>query len=117
MTSTRIKNCKGNYQAEQYSIKEQARYNVNDVYGAPPLTCYPGNGLLPAKTPALQLCNNYCDIESQLFGIGSTNLVTPKPHIYLNAKPIVSLSIIKQIPLIVPERLTILPDQRHLYLS
>lgn len=116
MASTRPRNYPGNYQAEQISINEQAMYNINDARGAPPLNCYAGNGLLPSKMPSMNLSNNACDIESQLFGIGATNLVNPKPEILLNAKPIPSLSIAKRMPLIVPEKMLPQEGRRYAYL-
>uniref|UniRef100_A0A6C0I3B9 Uncharacterized protein n=1 Tax=viral metagenome TaxID=1070528 RepID=A0A6C0I3B9_9ZZZZ len=116
MSSTGLKSILSNYKAEQAIMTAPISYTINEVYGAPPLSCFPGHGLLPAKMPAMQLSNNSCDIESQLFGIGSANVVNPKPKISLSAKPIASLSIIKQSPILLYETNSLTPEQRFRYL-
>ena len=52
-------------------------------------------------------------IESELFGIGSTNLVTPKPPVTPELKHLQALSNVdRPIPLIMPQSFEPAPDQR-----
>ena len=116
MTSTRSKNTNGNYQAEQWSLKQQANYLPYKYYGAPKDTYFCGDGLIGAKVGPLQLSGNFCDIESSLRGIGSTNLVSPQPEIHPEIKPLKSLSIIDKLPIILPSPLVLEPNQRQRFL-
>jgi hypothetical protein len=79
MASTRNKNTQGNYNLEQRNHTLSASYKLypNASHGAAYTTQNPGNGLNPGQIPGNQLSRNTADIESFLFGIGSTNLVNP----------------------------------------
>ena len=79
MASTRNKNTKGNYNLEQRNHTLSSSYKLypNSSHGVAYDTKQPGNGLNPGQLPANQLSHNSTDIESFLFGINSTNLVTP----------------------------------------
>lgn len=114
MAGTRNKNTLGDYTLEQNNNIGIAKYNTykHSAYGAPQQTNFAGDGLLMGRITSDQLSNNYCDIESQLFGIGSTNLVTPKGETIPNIKKIDSLSIIDRLPVIVPEPLVVKGNQR-----
>jgi len=84
MTSTINKNTFGNYELEQIALKKQNEYYMysNAANGCSYKTYYPGNGLLPARI-APQFNTNYsCDIESMLYGIASSNLVSHRPPVY-----------------------------------
>ncbi len=79
MASTRNKNTQGNYNLEQRNHTLSASYKLypNASHGAAYTTQNPGNGLNPGQIPGNKLSHNTADIESFLFGIGSTNLVNP----------------------------------------
>jgi hypothetical protein len=79
MASTRNKNTQGNYNLEQRSSTLSSSYKLyaNSSHGAAYTTQNPGNGLNPGQIHGNQLSRNTADIESFLFGIGSTNLVNP----------------------------------------
>jgi hypothetical protein len=113
MASTRNKNTTGNYNAEQWSLNEQINYNTYKCYGVPQSTYLPGDGLLTGRMASENLSNNYCDIESQLFGIGSTNLVTPLPPVVPEIKQLHSLAIMNKTPLIIPGDLVVQGEQRY----
>lgn len=113
MASTRNKNTTGNYNAEQWSLNEQINYNTYKSYCIPQSTYLPGDGLLAGRVAPENLSNNYCDIESQLFGIGSTNLVTPLPQVVPEIKELQSLAIMNKIPLIIPGDLVVQGEQRY----
>ena len=93
MASTRNKNTQGNYNLEQRDSTLSASYKLypNASHGSAYQTQNPGNGLNPGQIPGNKLSHNTADIESFLFGIGSTNLVNPSAS--HNPKPeLVSLS-------------------------
>jgi len=113
MASTRNKNTPGNYSAEQWSLGEQINYNTYKNYGVAQTTHFPGDGLLQGRVAPQQLSNNSCDIESQLFGIGSTNLVNPLPPVVPEIKPLNSLAVMDKIPLIIPGDLVVQGEQRY----
>jgi hypothetical protein len=113
MASTRNKNTTGNYNAEQWSLNEQINYNTYKSYGIPQSTYLPSDGLLTGRMASENLSNNYCDIESQLFGIGSTNLVTPLPPVVPEIKQLQSLAIMNKTPLIIPGDLVVQGEQRY----
>jgi hypothetical protein len=54
------------------------------------------------RIASTNLSNNNVDIESQLYGIGSTNLVTPKENVRAEIKRLKSLNVIDRIPNYIP---------------
>jgi hypothetical protein len=112
MSSTRNKNTIGDYQLEQREQKEKERYSTYLPFREPINSYYAGDGLLGGRMASNVLSVNNCDIESQLFGIGSTNLVNPKANITPILKSIKSLNIIEKSPIILPDPLIIEKNQR-----
>jgi len=112
MASTRSKNTPGDYKLEQRNNTEIASYSEYKSYGQPTQTNFPGNGLLTGRIASENLSANSCDIESELFGIGSTNLETPRAPYGGELKSIQSLNIIKKSPLMIPEQLVVEKNQR-----
>jgi hypothetical protein len=117
MASTRNKNTPGDYSLEQSTIERQSSYihYQHSSYGKPVETMYAGNGLCHGRIPVSNLSHNPEDIESFLFGIGSTNLVSQKPDITPEIKQLKHLSIMDRIPFILPESLVVQPNQRNLW--
>jgi|UniRef100_A0A6C0D516 hypothetical protein len=79
MTSTRNKNSQLNYNLEK-SCKEKLlreKLYLHSSSGRPTSECIPCIGYTPSHISRDALANNAIDIESQLRGIGSTNLETP----------------------------------------
>ena len=114
MSSTRNKNTPGDYQLEKNRYEQfysKTTY-INSPSGMAFTQHLPGDGLLPSKMAAIELSENSSDIESFLFGIGSTNLVTPKAEVKPDIRQFKSLSIIDKTPLILPDELILLPRQR-----
>jgi len=103
MASTRNKNSPGNYALETEGKLAQAQYKIDEMYSVPPETNQPGNGLLAGSVGPSKLSSNYCDIESVLRGIGSTNLVTPQPDVIANVYNLRELNVSNRIPLILPK--------------
>jgi hypothetical protein len=103
MAATRNKNTPGNYALETKGKQEQSQYKVYENYAVPAETHFFGDGLLAGRVGAAKLSSNYCDVESQLRGIGATNLVTPAPEVSPDINQLKSLNIIDRIPLILPK--------------
>ena len=114
MASTRNKNTPGDYRLEQTEYARQLAYTEykHGPSGSAVQTNFAGNGLLMGRMPSVSLSDNACDIESQLFGIGSTNLVQAKGHVVPEIRPVESLSIMQRIPIILPDTLTVQHNQR-----
>ena len=113
MASTRNKNTPGDYLVEQTAYRQQIEYKTNVQYGIATPTLDAGRGLIQGKLPDSMLSGNPNDIESELFGIGSTNLVAPKGQVNPELKQRQALSIVdRQIPLIMPRNLEIQTNQR-----
>jgi len=116
MASTRNKNTPENYAAERWELERQVSYRdyVHAGNGRPIESMFSGDGLLMGRIVPTELSTNTVDIESFLYGVGSTNLVQPLPPVYASLKPLKSLSMIDKTPLIMPENLAIEPYQRPL---
>lgn len=116
MASTRNKNDRGNYRAEEQGRQCQRLYSVyeNQGNGKAITHNYAGDGLLMGRMAPSLLSYNYADIDSFLKGIGSTNLVTPMPETKPELKELESLSIINRIPLVMPDPMRIVKHQRPL---
>jgi hypothetical protein len=117
MASTRNKNTPGNYKAEQWSL-EQNRIHQSYIHAARGQAItnhFAGDGLLMGWMPRTELAHNPVEIESFLYGIGSTNLVTPQTAPVPQIKRLDSLSIINKTPVIIPQPLFIEPNQRPLW--
>jgi hypothetical protein len=91
-------------------------------YCIPYKSFHPGDGLLGAKTAREVMAFNACDIESKLFGIGTTNLVKPLPEIQpkfndvdANLRELQSLSIIDRVELVMPEPLNVSKTERYTF--
>ena len=120
MASTRNRNTPGNYIAEQ-SINQFQRdyfdYDRASHFAVPVQTYFPGNGLIGMKTAHRNLSDNYSDVESYLFGIGSTNLVSPTLEPTPEIRQTASLNIMNKTPLVMPDALSTQPNQRRMFLN
>ena len=85
MTDTSLKNSRGLYCQEQRGVNEQFRNNIWKYKCISTDTRFPCFGVnMPMMTGGYNngiLSKNASDIESALFGIGSTNLVKTKPEV------------------------------------
>jgi len=114
MASTRNINTMGNYCLEQKTFKEAEQYTTYKYsqYGDAYNTKFPGLGLLPAQISWNQLSDNYADTESFLFGIGSTNLVKPKPCFTPEIKQLEVANIYEAPKIYLPEKFIVSREQR-----
>lgn len=112
MASTRSKNTPGNYELETRSYLEQSAYLSYAPYGFHHVTYFPGDGLIGAKISNVQLSKNYCDIESELRGIGTTNLVNTHVPTVAEINNLKSMTFIDRIPLIIPSPIVVNNNER-----
>jgi hypothetical protein len=120
MASTRNRNTPGDYATEQLRYNTRAdylSYEKSSHYAIPTQTYFPGNGLVGMKAAHRNLSHNYSDVESYLFGIGSTNLVSPTAVPEPQIHPHKSLNMIDKTPLIMPEAMKIQENQRRMFLN
>ena len=111
MASTRNKNCEGEYSLQQRQF-HLARTHVHAPYGKSYKTSLPELGANPSHLPRDVLSGNPVEIESKLFGIGATNLVTPAPTVFPQLKTLPTHKTIDRLQMIMPKPLVTEPDQR-----
>jgi hypothetical protein len=114
MSSTRDRNQPGDYRCQQKSKQLISDYFVyeNSQYGKPIQSMFPGDGLLTGRMAPTVLSRNSCDIESFLYGIGTSNLETPQARPIAEIRSLQSLNVIDRLPLGLPDPLVIEPNQR-----
>jgi len=114
MSFTKNKNSPGEYELEQFKHEKTREYHsyigsrVND------LSCFPGTGLIGGRLSNTLLSKNSADIESELFGIGTCNLVNKKSSVIPMIKNLNTLSICEKIPLVLPHPLKVDKFQRFM---
>ena len=108
MASTRNRNTPGNYYLEQRDFRLAAAY---DTY-TPSQVAMPILGITPSRMARDTLSTNAVDIESQLRGINSTNLVTPAAVMPPQLKRVKEVAYFNTLPLQMPHPLVIEPQQR-----
>lgn len=114
MASTRNNNTPGNYCLQQKSY-EQARQETiykHSAYGEAYSTKWAGNGLNPGQLPWNTMSKNAPDIESFLFGINSTNLVSPQPALTPEIKQLSTANVFDKEPTYIPQPLVMEKNQR-----
>ena len=114
MASTRNRNTPGNYYLEQRDFRLAAAYDTytHSAYGAPSQVAMPILGITPSRMARDTLSTNAVDIESQLRGINSTNLVTPAAVMPPQLKRVKEVAYFNTLPLQMPHPLVIEPQQR-----
>ena len=85
MASTRNKNMRAEYSLEQSNNTGIRDFNINQ-YGRGVNEANPTHMMNHGSMARDALSGNAIDTESQLFGIGSTNLVNPQQHIRPDVK-------------------------------
>jgi hypothetical protein len=115
MASSQNLNTPGNYKLEQWTFQrnlDMATY-VHSAYGRPYTSMHAGRGLVGGKIADTELSHNPKDIESDLFGIGSTNLVAAKAPVDPQLKTLPTLSIHDPVPMFMPRPLVVARGQRE----
>jgi hypothetical protein len=119
MASTRNKNTPGNYSLEK---NQHQRYYDEIMYrnsstGTAYTLHFPGDGLLMGKMKSRDLASNSTDIESTLFGIGSTNLENPLPKVDPNIHKFQNLNMIHRTPMVFPAPFMYDTNNRPMFLN
>ena len=114
MASTRNNNTPSDYCLQQRSIKNSRNYldYTFAANGRAYKNALPEFGITPSHMPREAFSNNSVDIETSLFGIGSTNLVNPQAPITPNLKLLPEVSYFDRLQTIMPEPLVIEKNQR-----
>ena len=114
MASTRNKNTTSDYCLEQKQnthIFGYTEYN-NSQYGNAYNNALPTVGITPSHMPRQAFSKNSVDIESALFGINSTNLVTPQAPVVPNLVQLPEVVYFERLPFILPNPLVVENNQR-----
>lgn len=114
MASTRNKNTKEDYNLQQKSYFLSNNYNLYENSSSGPAynTSIPELGYTPSKMSKDVFSSNSTDIESELRGIGTTNLVNEYKKVIPDYKTLRFKPYFRYIPLIMPKPLVIENDQR-----
>ena len=114
MASTRNNNTPSDYCLQQRAYQQSRQWidYKHSSYGKAYKNALPSLGYTPSHMPWNTLSNNPVQIESQLFGINSTNLVKRAPLVYPELKTIPMIPFFQTIPLIEEKKFVSLPNQR-----
>ena len=115
MASTRLNNSKGWYCQEQKAIKKSFKHEIYKYKCISSQSAFPCRLNMPMMVNGYNnniLSNNASDIESSLFGIGSTNLVASKKPVVPKINNIPSVKFFNEMKVLLPEPLIIEKCQR-----
>ena len=113
MTSTRNKNTQSDYNIHVHQNKNIEDNKLFKLYTRPYNEAMTDLGYRPSYISRDSLSNNPIDIESSLFGIGSTNLVQPQQPIYPSLRNLETIKFFERPnEVIMPQPLIINNDQR-----
>ena len=114
MSCTRNKNTPSDYCLEQKQNTQIFGYleYKNSQYGYACHNAMPTMGVTPSHMPRQIFSNNSIDIESALFGINSTNMVTPQAPVVPQLVQLPEVSYFNRMPFILPNPLVIENNQR-----
>ena len=111
MASTRSKNDTGNYALEQHHF-HLARQHIHAPHRTSHRTALAELGINPSHLPREALAHNPVEIETKLFGIGSSNMVMPAPIVHPQLKRLETRPWFDRLPMVMPKRLITEPNQR-----
>lgn len=114
MASTRNKNTRSDYCLEQNINNNLNTYLLyqNASYGQAYNSAFPGDYVNMGKMPNTVLSKNSTDIESTLFGIGSSNLVNPKAPTQARLYNMNEVKFVDRMKVVLPEPLVVENNQR-----
>jgi hypothetical protein len=114
MASTHNKNSKNNYNIEKNRNIRHCDYKLyeNSSYGKATNTYLPDFGLKPGQLPREELHHDPINVESDLFGIGSTNLENPKTMTNPEKIHLQNINFFDRPNVILPEPLVMEKNQR-----
>ena len=109
MASTRNKNMPNDYCLQQRSYMDSrnyAEYTYSQL-GRAYNNALPVMGITPSHMPREAFSQNSVEIESALFGINSTNLVTPEKPLNPELIKLPEISYFDRVSLYMPEQLVV----------
>ena len=112
MSSTRLKNQRGEYRLQQIVNHNILNNRTNSIKRISNLDAHPQVGINVSHMPNTVLSENAVDIETNLFGIGSSDLVNNRPHITPRLRKLPDVYYYKPTEIFIPEPLVIENDQR-----
>ena len=116
MASTRLNNDKGWYCQQQEGIRKYEEHELWKFKCISNQTAFPCAGInMPMMTNGYNnniLSQDAPDIESALFGIGSTNLVKPKKPTIARLNSVGDIAFFRRLPVYMPEPLVVEKCQR-----
>jgi hypothetical protein len=114
MSSTRNKNTPSDYCLENKGNRDVLLYMnyEHSPYGLAATNALPTFGITPSHMPRNILSKNPIDIESSLFGINSTNLVTPSAPTFPLLTTLPEIAYFNKLPLYMPTPLIVQNNQR-----
>ena len=107
MASTRNNNMPGDYCQQQKSYNQYSKYTLNKSKRIAHHSTLPCPGVNGGRVPNTVLAHNATDIESSLFGINSSNLVTPQKPVQPNLIYLDMLSFAPRLHAILPKPLIV----------
>ena len=114
MASTRNNNTRSDYKLQQHQFERMRNYSITPENHTIIGVMYPKFGINMQHVPAKQLSKNSTDLESQLFGIGSSNLVEEKRNVKIQTNKIKDVNFIDRMELFMP-KFEDIKDQRPLF--
>jgi hypothetical protein len=103
MSSTCNKNQPSEYRLQVSGNQYIDEFSLYKYSRQPTTTLFAGDGLIMPRIARDQLAAHSCDIETYLFGIGSTNLIQQKPEFIPEITKVKSLNIYERPSVIMPQ--------------
>lgn len=103
MASTRNNNMKSDYKLQQHQFERMRNYAIPLENNTTIKPSYPEFGINSQRAPSSTYSYNATDIESELFGIGTTNLVKEKEQVIGRMKNVDTVKFIDRMELILPK--------------
>ena len=113
MAGTRIKQCLGNYTADQKQVSKLEAWRLNPTAWVNDRPAFPV-GVNAPHYPASLLANNYIDIETALRGIGANNYEYPRPAVVPRRVDLQQVSFYESAPVYIPKLPFLYQNQRPL---
>ena len=113
MSSTRLKNSKGEYACWKYRNTKAQESRLYVGQSNPGFVAHPGAGILGAQMPPTVLSSNAADIESMLRGLGSTNLEVQQPAVHPQIRSLPMTHIYRPATVSLPDPLVVEANPRH----
>ena len=112
MSSTRLRNQPGEYAIEQHQKNNIFENRIHDMKRVSNLNAFPQKGINVGQTPHGVFSENPIDIENDLFGIRSSDLVNKRNISKPLLKTLPDVYFYKPMETFVPEPLVIEKNQR-----